>query len=111
MPTARSEAKTTTDHDTIRRWVEASKGHPASVEGTGEKDAGLLRVDYPGYRGKATLQEISWDDFFEKFDREGLAFLHQERTATGRTSRFSKLVRREPGSRSSGRARKEMTKQ
>jgi hypothetical protein len=90
------EAKTTTDHNQIRKWAEQRGAHPATVEGTGGRnDAGLLRIDYPGYRGKQSLREISWDEFFKKFDENNLAFLYQEKTATGRTSRFSKLVSRQ----------------
>ncbi len=89
------EATVTTDHKTIREWVESRGGHPASVEGTaGKSDAGLLRIDYPGYRGKASLTEISWDEFFGKFEEKKLAFLYQERSASGRESRFSKLITR-----------------
>jgi hypothetical protein len=94
---ATAEAKKTTDHNKIRKWAEERGAHPAAVKGTtGRGDAGLLRIDYPGYRGKETLKEISWDEFFKKFDDEKLAFLYQEKTATGRTSRFSKLVSRSP---------------
>ena len=42
----------------------------------------------------ASLEPISWDDFFEKFDDEGLAFLYQDRTADGAISRFHKFVNR-----------------
>ena len=47
-----SESKTTTDHKTIQQWAEARGGKPTSVKGT-EKDgeAGLLRIDFPGYSG------------------------------------------------------------
>jgi hypothetical protein len=61
----------------------------------------LLRLDFPGYSGGGSLQEISWDEFFEKFDEEGLALLHQESTAGGQKSNFNKLVARESGAQSS----------
>jgi hypothetical protein len=65
------------------------------VKGSGgRRGAGVLRIDYPGYRGEHSLKKISWDDFFEKFDDKKLAFVYQDKTATGRTSRFSKLVMR-----------------
>lgn len=89
-----SEAQVTTDHDEIRRWVEERGGHPACVRGTGNKgDVGLLRIDFPGYTGEQKLQPISWDEFFEKFDEQGLALLFQEKTQ-GKQSRFSKLINR-----------------
>ncbi len=95
MAKARGAAKATTDHDMIRDWVEARGGHPATVNRTGdEEDPGILRIDYPGYSGEGTLEPISWDAFFEKFDHERLAFLYQDETADGEPSRFSKLVDR-----------------
>jgi anaerobic selenocysteine-containing dehydrogenase len=93
-----SEAKTTTDHNKIRKWVEERGGHPARVKGTEDKSGGgLLRIDYPGYSGEGKLEEISWEEFFEEFDDSNLAFLHQDKTADGEQSRFSKLVTREKG--------------
>ncbi len=81
----------TTDHDEIRKWVEQRGGYPARVKRTGRKnDPGILRIDYPGFSGGKTLQRIGWDEWFEWFDRDKLAFLHQNKTG----SRFSKLVRR-----------------
>jgi len=91
-----SSAKTTTNHDEIRKWVEERGGQPACVKTTGKKgDIGLLRIDFPGYGDDEKLQPIEWDEFFEKFDKEKLAFLHQDETADGKESRFSKLVSRE----------------
>jgi len=91
-----SSSQVTTDHDEIREWVEARGGRPACVKTTGDKgDIGLLRIDYPGYGDDSKLQEISWCDFFEKFDKEKLAFLYQDETADGKESRFSKLISRE----------------
>ena len=91
-----AESKTTTRHAEIQSWVEERGGHPAMVKGTADKKGGgLLRIDYPGFSGEETLEEISWEDFFETFDRNNLAFLYQEKTADGKLSRFSKLVDRE----------------
>lgn len=90
------ESHVTTDHEEIRRWVEARGGHPSTVKGTqqGGEPAGLLRIDYPGYSGEERLEEISWEEFFQKFDESNLAFVYQEETTEGDTSRFSKLVDR-----------------
>src|SRR5918912_1600281 len=90
------ESKTTTDHDVIRKWVEERGGKPATVKRTGDKeDPGVLRIDFPGYSGKDSLEEISWEEFFAKFDEKKLAFLYQEQTKDGEESRFFKLIRRE----------------
>jgi hypothetical protein len=94
---AQHESKVTTDHEEIRKWIEERNGHPASVHGTGGNgdEAGLLRVDYPGYGGEESLQEITWEEFFEKFEEKNLAFLYQEKTKDGGVSRFSKFVKRD----------------
>ena len=92
----RKSAQVTTDHRIIREWVEARGGCPATVKGSGgEEAAGILRIDFPGYSGKATLVKIAWEDFFNKFEERRLAFLYQEKTAAGPLSRFWKLVRRD----------------
>lgn len=89
-------SKTTQDHQEIRRWCEVRGGKPSHVKATGDsKDAGILRIDFPGYSGEGKLEPISWDEFFKKFDEQGLAFVYQEKTAEGKQSNFNKLVRRE----------------
>lgn len=91
-----AESKVTTDHEVIRKWVEERGGTPAAVKATRDKnDAGLLRIDFPGYGGRDRLEPISWEDFFDKFEAADLAFLYQDRVKSGETSRFFKFVRRE----------------
>ena len=91
-----SESQITTDHDTIRKWAEARGGQPSHVRETAnDGDPGVLRIDFPGYTGEQTLEQISWDTFFKKFEENQLAFLYQERTADGDKSRFNKLVSRD----------------
>jgi hypothetical protein len=89
-----SSGTTTTDHGKIRKWVEERGGRPASVKGTGKGEPGVLRIDFPGYGDDSKLEEISWDEFFDKFEESDLAFLHQDKTAGGETSRFFKFVSR-----------------
>ena len=91
--TAQSEAKQTTDHNEIRRWAEKHKRKPATVKNTehGKERAGILRI---AFRDEENLEEISCDDFFEKFDESDLAFLYQDKTKDGHESRFFKSVKR-----------------
>ncbi|GAC1346691.1 MAG: hypothetical protein NVSMB18_29590 [Acetobacteraceae bacterium] len=89
-----SQAKTTTNHGEIKRWIEERQGRPTVVEGTqGGDGEGILRVDFREPDDK--LEEISWDEFFKTFDDRKLAFLHQDETADGKPSRFFKFVKRE----------------
>ena len=93
--TSSHESQTTTAHDQIKRWVEARGGRPAIVKGTEKRGSALLRIDYPGFSGEDTLEPIEWDEFFEIFDKNNLAFLYQDKTADGDQSRFSKLINRD----------------
>ena len=88
-------SKQTTDHKEIQRWAEERGGKPAVVRSTHEEaEGGVLRIDFPGYSGKDSLEEISWDEFFETFDDRKLAFLYQDENKEGDESRFFKLVNR-----------------
>ena len=90
------ESKTTTDHQEIQRWVEQRRGRPARVKDTGRNgDPGILRIDYPGRGDNESLEEISWEEWFDAFESNRLAFLYQEETKEGDESRFSKLISRE----------------
>lgn len=86
----------TTDHETIRGWVEARGGHPAQVRGSGAdaQGPGSLRIDFPGYSGGESLLEIDWEDFFREFDQGQLVFLYQEQTIAGQPSNFNEIVHR-----------------
>src|SRR5579884_1738796 len=93
---SRAQSNVTSDHDEIRRWAEARDGQPACVKGTGDRgDIGMLRIDFPGYSGEESLQHISWDEWFDKFDERNLSLLYQETTAGGAQSNFNKLVSKE----------------
>lgn len=105
-----AKSRTTIDHGEIQRWVEKRGGCPARVRSTAKRGrGGVLRIDYTGFSGKDSLEEIPWDDWFETFDESNLAFVYQ----TG-DSRFSKLVDRDsvdvtPKKRASGGERKSAT--
>jgi hypothetical protein len=90
---AMAKSKVTTDHNHIKRWVEERGAVPATVKATKSKgDPGVLRLDFPPR--DESLEPVEWDDFFKKFDDEGLAFLYQDMTAAGRKSRFHKFINR-----------------
>src|SRR4051812_25868780 len=57
-----SEAKTTQDHDTIRKWAETRGGKPSAVaEIKNPGDPGILRLDFDP-KDKA-LDVLSWGEF------------------------------------------------
>ena len=85
-------AKTSTDHRKIREWAEGKKGKPAAVASTHEGgDVGIIRIMFPDAPNSEhdALTEISWDEFFEEFEKRQLALLYEE------DSMFSKLVGRD----------------
>jgi hypothetical protein len=95
-----SSAQKTTDHKKIRRWVEARGGYPARVRlDANRRGEGILRIDFdePGGNDDVRLERISWEEFFEDFDSNDLAFLHQDKTADGKPSRFNKFIDRADG--------------
>jgi competence ComEA-like helix-hairpin-helix protein len=84
-------AKRTIDHDEIKRWVAQRGGCPAHVKRTADADdPGILRIDFEGFSGQDTLGKIEWDEWFDAFEKNELAFIYQDE----KDSRFSKLVRR-----------------
>jgi hypothetical protein len=84
-----SSASTTTDHNEIRKWVEARGGHPSMVRTGKNEEGGILRIDFG--EPEESLEEISWEEFFEVFDENDLAFLYQDEGK----SRFNKFVERQ----------------
>jgi hypothetical protein len=86
-----SEAKTTTDPQEIRKWTEQRHGFPARVKDSGK--GGILRIDFG--EPEEGLEKIDWERFFDIFEKNQLAFLYQDKTKDGKTSRFNKFVERE----------------
>lgn len=89
-----ASSKTTTDHDFIRKWAQQRGGRPTVAKGTERRQegVGVLRFDFG--EKEASLEEISWDEFFDTFEKKNLALLYQDETAEGAQSRFFKFVER-----------------
>ena len=88
-------SKTTTDHDEIKKWAESRGAKPAEVASTHKgNEPGIIRLEFPKapHHNDSALSEISWEDFFKKFDDSDLEFVYQEKTADGEKSNFNKLV-------------------
>src|SRR3954467_6852757 len=76
--------KTTTDHKEIQQWAAAHEGKPAVIdhpEAEGDKIG--IRIDFPGDSDERLLgdnetKNVSWDEFFAIFEREGFAFVYDE---------------------------------
>ena len=89
-------AETTTDHDAIRKWAESKGGKPAAVDRTHQGgDVGIIRIMFPKAQQSEheSLVEITWDEFFEEFEKRNLALLYDE------SSMFNKIVGRDTAAR------------
>lgn len=87
-------SKRTTDHATIRRWAEERGAKPCAVMGMGAgHEASGLRLAFPEHSGP-WLKEITWDEFFQRFEEKGLEFLYQDVTRNGERSDFFTLINR-----------------
>jgi hypothetical protein len=83
----------TTDVKKIQQWAEKRGGKPSKVKSTAHgKNDGLIRIDFPGYSGGDSLEEISWEEWGKIFKDSGLKMIYQEHTADGKESNFNKLV-------------------
>ena len=93
---ARAQERILIDHDEIRRWAEEREAIPARVKGTGgPNDVGILRLHFPEYsQDDEKLEPISWNEFFEEFDKKKLALLVEDRMPDGRRSNFNKIISR-----------------
>lgn len=84
--------KRTTDHDEIKRWVEAHGGQPVALR-TADGDVGVVRLNFRR-EGTPPLHPLSWEEFFETFEERRLAFIYEENAAHGQEERLTKLVNR-----------------
>ena len=66
----------------------------------------MIRLEFPDAPGAQDeqLEEISWDEWFRKFDENGLALVYEEVTASGQKSNFNKIVKRETAKSKAARA-------
>jgi len=81
-----ARAMLTQDHDVIRRWAERRAAEPATGEATASgpatvqvNDGGAgIRFNFPALH---RFRPISWDEWFEHFDRHDLQFVYEEEVA------------------------------
>lgn len=76
-----------TDHEEIKQWAETRGARPARVKDpSGEDDVGLLRLDFSDDSDAQSLEPISWEEWFEKFDERALALIVEHQPLEGDTS-------------------------
>jgi hypothetical protein len=76
----------TRDHEVIRQWATRHRAEPATGEATASgpatvhlNDGGAgIRFNFPG---AGRFRPITWDEWFEHFDRHQLTFVYEEEIA------------------------------
>jgi hypothetical protein len=76
----------TRDHEAIRQWGARHRAEPATGEATGSGPATLdvhdggagIRLNFPG---AGRFRPITWDEWFENFERHHLTFVYEEEIA------------------------------
>jgi hypothetical protein len=76
----------TRDHEVIRRWAVRHRAEPATGEATASgpatvdlRDGGAgIRFNFPA---AGRFRPISWEEWFEHFDRHQLSFVYEEEIA------------------------------
>lgn len=82
-PPSETRARITSDHEVIRRWATRHSAEPATGEATVSGPATItvndggagVRFNFPG---AARFRPITWDEWFENFERHQLAFAFEE---------------------------------
>ncbi len=93
-------SQTTRNHEEIRKWAQERGAVPCEVVGTERNsETGILRFEFSHapHRNDRNLKEISWEEFFAKFDENNLQLLYQDRAADGAMSNFNKIIRAKHG--------------
>jgi hypothetical protein len=85
--TDETKAHLTFDHGEIMKWAEDRGAIPSSIIGTEDEGevAGILTFDFTG---DENLESLSWDEFFDKFEKEKLALSIREKEKDGSKSHF-----------------------
>ena len=87
-------SRVTTDHQEILRWAEARSGKPATAVRSQNGDGAPICICFPGDRDRAAIGEISWKNWFKRFETHSLALVYQEHNVGGEKSNFNQLVSR-----------------
>src|SRR5436305_357305 len=73
----------TIDHEKIKEWAKKYRGTPQIIGRETEGNVGV-RIDFPGKQDDLFLGEsekikkATWEEFFEKFEEQNLAFLYSD---------------------------------
>jgi hypothetical protein len=88
-----AQGKVTLDRTIIQNWANARKGWPAFTRQlTPSGDEITLSIVFPDSDCGQVIRHLSWDEFFEQFDRLRLAFIYQDGEGDQELSRLYAFV-------------------
>ncbi len=96
--TMTNPVEATTDHQTIKDWVERRNGRPGIAKRPEDvSHLRLLHIVFPHTSEAEAVAEITWDEFFEVFEAKELAFLRysQDELIIGDEAHFYQFVNRD----------------
>jgi len=99
-PLKNGDTLVTSDHEVIRLWADNRQAKPATGEETPSgpatvdvNDGGAgIRFNFPGM---SPFRPISWEEWFDNFDRNHLLFVYEEQMEDGGASTRHRLMRAE----------------
>jgi hypothetical protein len=80
----------TIDHDVIPSWAASRHARPSMSEGMSQPSPLFFDLGPPD----AGLVEVSWNDFFEEFERDNLAFFYRDTDPAGQRDDLRGFVSR-----------------
>ena len=88
----RPEVKSTSQLKPIVEWVTKRGGKPVKTTHFGKRDNSfeLIEIDFNG-TPEEYFKEISWEEWYEVFNKNKLRFIYIEKNSNGKESKFYKL--------------------
>ncbi|WP_049900442.1 hypothetical protein [Natrinema sp. J7-1] len=86
-----TQRRLTTDPERIREWAEARDAVPVRIRDSEGHGYSFARRDELGERH----EEVTWDEFTERFEDDDLVFVYHEAEPTGEEMGFFEIVERD----------------
>lgn len=82
------EGKVTTDPEVIQNWAISRSGYPAIGKRLQDTEiVSELCINFTDTQSSSSIEPISWEEFFRKFQEKKLVFLYQDKNSAGEVSR------------------------
>jgi hypothetical protein len=85
----------TRNHEEIKHWAEERDGVPAvpKTNDVSSKTPQGLYIDFLDNGENKEMKQISWNEFFEKFEEKDLAFVYKDKVELGAENKEYSFVK------------------